>query len=175
MPTFYPQLGRHIHINPPTASAPPPYISLNFFLVLDDLSQEQDKWEIWTDLPSIAQDGSERNPGNEWHAERFDVLPLDASFVQREAESHGEAVIMVLGSEELPDQSDCRLYKSFIIDGTINKTYSYTYRRILPDGQIIWLGEAGSNGAIHVSTEGRPTQERHSGSVRKEMGINLDG
>jgi len=156
MPSFRPPLSHTSHVSSAlprsSESGEASYISLDFFLTFQPEEDQSGSWEIWTDIPALhyATGGTDTAIG-EWHAIPFKSIDQEETQA-KESANPSEPSLITLPAPASVDDACCQytLRANAVIYPVAQAVYAYTYRRVLLDGNIQWLGGEGTNGVIQL-------------------------
>ena len=151
MPSFEPPLGCT------TVITIPPGDQRRFAHLTSQLSFGQDEddtgsWEIWTDLALVREDGKRVYGDGAWHAMKFERVE-DEKEEDEVLQQHGSGPVFRLQSASSQPAQAYRprcLQARGVISASVGSAWSYTFRRVLPNGEVHWLGQEGGNGVIRV-------------------------
>lgn len=146
MPDFNPPLGTTTQIHVPSETSESTLVDLSFFLTFAENEDTSGTWEIWTDLPQLADDASVMKEG-EWRAINFQPIQVEE---QEDISIDSSAILLQATTEEIQSSTETTYILPILIPKTIDRTYAYTYRHVLESGEVHWLGGEGSNGVIVV-------------------------
>lgn len=156
MPSFQPPLSQTSRVpSIYSSSEGDAYLSLDFFLLFQPGEDQSGDWEIWTDIPSLSGANGRPSPAiGEWHAIRFHPIKPEKrrpSKVQSSGiDPTATAITLPVPAADVDERTHHTLRANAIIKPIPSAIYSYTYRRVLPDGNVHWLGGEGSNGVIEL-------------------------
>lgn len=173
MPAFLPPLSHTSHVSPPSSASKPSFTKLDFHLTFDPHEDTFGRWEIWTDLPSLKEDGEPVSPEGEWHAITFSPLPSSSS--DKAFPSSTSTAITLDAPPKEHATSHLTIFRArTIVAPKPGAAFAYTYRRVHPDGGIEWLGGSGSNGVIKISKDGSAHSEEDTQAPRKGYGLSFE-
>lgn len=157
MPAFHPSIDhiKSVYLSPRAKDG---YVHLNFFATFDgqDLSSgltpEQGHWEIWTDIPFLDSQGNSPAHSGEWRSQQFKPFNPFTDEANGHAASTGRSSGLTLKPITLPEpaQLPTTLHLALVIPAEPNRSYSYTFRYVYPDGQINWQSGVGGNGIVNL-------------------------
>lgn len=144
--TFTPSLGETLNLS--TSFVQTTQIQLRFTATLPPSSPVHDehskliedggKLQLWSDIPTAGR------PAGEWGQANFEI-------VQPAASSQPSGVITLSD-----DRIDLDPHPTFTLvlsvpSPTSLTRYAFTYRLLLPSGEVRWLGAFGNNGSLVIS------------------------
>ena len=165
MPTFYPRLSQSIHIPIGSTKQDKPFIHLSFFATFHGDEDQTGSWEIWTDLPLLNERGERENAIGEWR-----TIKLSPPIEEVQSNSTVDDIDQVTplidltysASKSIEAEIPWPTITASIAVPAIPEVYAYTFRHILPSGDIQWLGAEGSNGVISIIEEMASTEKTKS-------------
>lgn len=157
MPTFHPSIDhiKSVHLSPLARDG---YVHLNFFATFDrqdlssDLAPEHGRWEIWTDIPFFDSKGNPPAYPGEWRSQQFTPFKTFSDELNGHAASTDRGSGLTLKPVSLPEPAKLltTLHLVLVIPAEANRSYSYTFRYVYPDGQINWQSGVGGNGIVNL-------------------------
>lgn len=157
MPTFHPSIDhiKSVYLSPRAKDG---YVHLNFFATFNgqdlssDLTSEQGHWEIWTDIPFLDSQGNSPAHSGEWRSQQFKPFKPFTDEANGHATSTDRSSGLTLKPITLPEPAPLAttLHLALVIPAEPNRSYSYTFRYVYPDGQISWQSGVGGNGIVNL-------------------------
>ncbi|KAK4685640.1 hypothetical protein P7C73_g4508, partial [Tremellales sp. Uapishka_1] len=156
MPTFQPPLSHTAFVR--VDSARDNFIHLTFSASFADGEDTSGTWEIWTDLPSSDEQGDQLSSDGQWRAAQF-VHANNGSKHNLHQDLEGSVHLAADIPPSAASTSTTTLYLENTILATPGRAYAYTYRHVLPSGEVHWLGGEGGNGVIRIQEGGVAAQQ----------------
>ncbi|ORX39010.1 hypothetical protein BD324DRAFT_607459 [Kockovaella imperatae] len=158
MPTFHPSLGTTTVIQLSHDAPEAKYAHLTFEIVFQEGEDTNGQWEIWTDLALVDEHGKRMMDDGAWHGMKFDKVVANetdnAQLMQGESSN-----VLYLDAEKEEHSAACvTMTARGVIEANEGSNWSYTFRRVMENGEVQWLGWDGGNGFIKV-------EKSHEGSV----------
>ncbi|OXB36446.1 hypothetical protein J007_03817 [Cryptococcus neoformans] len=158
MPTFHPSINhiKSVHVSPLARDG---YVHLNFFATFNnhdlssDLTPEHGHWEIWTDIPFLDSQGNPPAYPGEWRSQQFKPFKTFSDEPNGHAASstdRGSGLMLKPVSLPEPAKLLTTLHLVLVTPAEPNRSYSYTFRYVYPDGQISWQSGVGGNGIVNL-------------------------
>ena len=174
MPTFHPSLGSTIFVRHTSTSDDDSFAHITFHAKYAADEDRSGLWQVWTNLPLLDEQGESFFSVGEWHAmtlsEPVNNKPLS------ENQHHRTTALELHASHSAPN--DIILTAAGVIDATILRAYSFTFRRVFGNGDVHWLGYDGGNGSIEVTGDDNKIRCKRPEQVQKGMdgaGLGLNG
>ena len=172
MPSFNPPLSQTTYAPVSGESNTPSWLQLAFRVTFDEQEDSAGRWEVWTDLPSLGDDGKALTAPGEWHAIPF-AAQTDGTGTSTSAHAHaktssirtdGALILEPYVDEAEHHHSGVCLQAVTIVNPDEGASYAYTFRHIPPGSdEVHWLGGEGSNGVINFSSDADAAPENLKG------------